>query len=306
MASIHEAATSPRTGMAKAELKPTIGADGEFKRVLASWTDELLAPAGRIESLIGHRHQPTKGAHREVLVRNFLRRMVPGHLTVSTGFVYYWERGASRQQDIIVWDSTAASPLLEDGELVVVTGDAVRAVVEVKSRWRDASTNAFAGLHSVQDSSTPATELHQMSRGLGITPFRGLVVFERVSGDRMFGALRRFYRGRLAGTDHRWTEAVTRATASAPTNMLDAICSVEGSILWQHPGRFREFVSASVISDSNHVSVSAGLFAYRLSAFLRKGATAEPELAAFKSMARVWKEHRLESPEPRMPATKSE
>jgi len=110
----------------------TVPNDNWF-RLLASWSKELLSATDRIHYLIGNRHQPTKGSYREALLRRLLRRVLPDRFRVSTGFIYRWNKPPSRQIDVLIWDAQQHSALLEEGELAILTDDAVAAIIEVKS-----------------------------------------------------------------------------------------------------------------------------------------------------------------------------
>src|SRR6266446_4002191 len=105
----------------------------EWFRLLASWSKELLSATDRIHYLIGNRHQPTKGGYREALLRRLLRRVLPDRFRVSTGFIYQWNEQPSHQIDVLIWDAQQHSALLEEGDLAVLTADAVAAIIEVKS-----------------------------------------------------------------------------------------------------------------------------------------------------------------------------
>ena len=63
---------------------------------------EFVLVKQRVESLIGSRHWPTDGAHKETVLRNVLRRHLPENLRVGTGFVCFPktdEYGAGAEKD---------------------------------------------------------------------------------------------------------------------------------------------------------------------------------------------------------------
>lgn len=104
------------------------GREAENRRVYASsFANELAAQSQQIGRLVGH--GPTVGSEREELLRALIERHVPTRFHVATGFV----EGSSRQIDILVYDQVDFAPLFKTGNLVVVPGDAVRALIEVKS-----------------------------------------------------------------------------------------------------------------------------------------------------------------------------
>ena len=99
---------------------------------------ELDAIRDRVRSLI--QHWPTDGAFKEAVLRNVIRRHLPEPLFVGTGFVVTQEARSS-QIDILVVDKSLPT-LFQDGDLVIVTVDAARAAVEVKT-----SLNGQQGLY---------------------------------------------------------------------------------------------------------------------------------------------------------------
>jgi len=98
-----------------------------FHRSIA---DELIAVKDRLRNLV--KHWPTDGEHKEAALRAVLRRHVGDAFAVVRGFVVD-EHRSSGQIDLMVVDR-AAPTLFRDGDLYIVTPDAVRAVIEVKTR----------------------------------------------------------------------------------------------------------------------------------------------------------------------------
>lgn len=96
---------------------------------------ELESVKNRIRMLIGKRHWLTDGEHKEAILRRVLRNHVPEMMRVGTGFIYYSTGKCSTQQDILITDLTKPS-LFKDEGLTVVTAEAVRVVIEVKTNIR--------------------------------------------------------------------------------------------------------------------------------------------------------------------------
>jgi hypothetical protein len=97
-----------------------------------SVTGELNALKNRVRQIIGKSHWQTDGESREAVLRNVLRRHVPSNVAVGRGFVVSAE-ACSPQIDILLYD--AAKPVLyREGDLALVTADAVLGIIEVKSR----------------------------------------------------------------------------------------------------------------------------------------------------------------------------
>jgi Domain of unknown function (DUF6602) len=102
----------------------------------------------QIEHLIGlSHHSGSEGTYCEVLLKEFLRRTLPRHVSVDTGFIRRvsdtdWSQKlaalprdapiATPQLDIIVHDTEKYAPLFRSEDFVVVLPEAVRAAIEVK------------------------------------------------------------------------------------------------------------------------------------------------------------------------------
>jgi hypothetical protein len=92
---------------------------------------ELEAAKNRVRQLIGRRHWQTDGEHKEAIIRRVLRNHLPESVRIGKGFVCF-EDHASSQIDILI-TAIGKPTLFKDGELVLVTPDAVQAIIEVKT-----------------------------------------------------------------------------------------------------------------------------------------------------------------------------
>jgi hypothetical protein len=99
-----------------------------------SLSQEMDALKGRIRHLIAGGHWPTDGEWKESVLRTVLRRHLPPGTGIGRGFIVN-SRAQSSQIDVLLYDTSY--PLLhQDGDLVFVIPDAVRGIIEVKSRLR--------------------------------------------------------------------------------------------------------------------------------------------------------------------------
>lgn len=134
-----------------------------------SLTSETEALKDRVRYLIEDRHWQTDGEWKESVVKQVLRRYLPASVSVGRGFVVSAEN-CSHQLDILIFDSSKPV-LFRDGDLAIVTPDAVVGIVEVKSRAdsailakaavkiaddiafvrRHPNSNAFAGIFAFED-----------------------------------------------------------------------------------------------------------------------------------------------------------
>jgi hypothetical protein len=105
----------------------------DYLKFHESLTEELYSLKDRIRNLV--KHWPTDGEHKESALRALLRRHLPPSLVVGRGFVVTKDE-ASEQIDVLIVDGSAPT-LFKDGDLMIVTPDAVVAAVEAKtkSRW---------------------------------------------------------------------------------------------------------------------------------------------------------------------------
>ncbi len=96
---------------------------------------ELLAVKNRVKNLINH--WPEVGRHKEAVLKNIIRRFLPAQFEIGTGFVVKYneeldEHEVSRQIDLIIYN--IINPVLfKEGDFVIVTPDAVYAIIEVKT-----------------------------------------------------------------------------------------------------------------------------------------------------------------------------
>jgi hypothetical protein len=97
---------------------------------------ELYALKSRVRNFIAHNHWQTDGEWKESVLRSVLRRHLPDSVKIGRGFIITPE-GCSTQIDVLIYD--ASKPVLyRDGELVFITSDAVKGIIEVKSTVRTA------------------------------------------------------------------------------------------------------------------------------------------------------------------------
>jgi hypothetical protein len=96
-----------------------------------SISQELSSLKSRIRNLMTDPHWLTDGEWKESVLRNILRRYLPEKIKVGRGFIYSQD-GCSSQIDVLLYDSSYPI-LFKDGDLVFITPDAVRGIIEVKS-----------------------------------------------------------------------------------------------------------------------------------------------------------------------------
>lgn len=104
----------------------------DYEKYHLSVTDELYSLKDRIRNLVSH--WATDGESKEVALRSVLRRHLPESVIVGRGFVV-GPHTSSTQVDVLVVNASKPT-LFKDGDLLIVTPDAVVAAIEVKTKLR--------------------------------------------------------------------------------------------------------------------------------------------------------------------------
>ena len=113
--------------------------------------NDFLHRVNRLSHIIGTSHELSVGEYKESILRSALRQYLPKRLGVAKGFIAFptkselQDRGGddydlwnlqshvvSCQLDIIVYDNEKFAPILSESDFVVVSPDAVQAVISVK------------------------------------------------------------------------------------------------------------------------------------------------------------------------------
>jgi hypothetical protein len=135
-------------------------------------TAELRAIKDRLNHLTHHRL--SRGEFKEAALRAVLRRHLPASLRIGRGFIVT-EDACSTQIDLLIVDDSTPV-LFQDGDLLVVTPDAVRAAVEVKTQL-----SSRAKLRSSLDALGKASR--QCAYAAVYQPWLGLFVYESALDD---------------------------------------------------------------------------------------------------------------------------
>lgn len=132
-----------------------------------SLTDELHALKDRIRNLA--EHWPADGEFKEAALRTVLRRHLPSSLIVGRGFIVT-EQSSSTQVDLLIADGNKPT-LFRDGDLMFLTPDCVRAVIEVKT--------SLAASADVEECAVKLAKIGKLCRENGeATPWLGIFSYE--------------------------------------------------------------------------------------------------------------------------------
>ena len=151
-----------------------------------SITQELQVVKDRIRNLIGDVHWQTDGEHKEAVLRKVLRTHLPESMRVSKGFVCYPD-GTSTQLDILI-TARDKPTLFKDGDLILVTPDAVKAIIEVKTNL---GSQTIRGALDTLASEVEKIRLHQQQCKAG------LFIFEdsRIGDEDILATVQKVSRG---------------------------------------------------------------------------------------------------------------
>jgi hypothetical protein len=136
----------------------------DYESYHRSLTEELYSIKNRIRNLVTH--WGTDGEFKEVALRNILRRHLPESVIVGRGFIVT-SSGSSTQIDVLIVDASKPS-LFKDGDLLIVTPDAVLGVIEVKTSLRTTTdmSDALTKLSRVEEICRDATGKDRVWTGL--------------------------------------------------------------------------------------------------------------------------------------------
>lgn len=106
-----------------------------IKEFHKSTVKELLAVKDRVRNLINHWGED--GRYKEAVLKSIIQRFLPEKFKIASGFVVRQtdEREihkSSTQIDLIIYDSSFPV-LFKEGDFVILTPDAVNAIIEVKA-----------------------------------------------------------------------------------------------------------------------------------------------------------------------------
>ena len=107
-----------------------------------SISKELDIIKNRVRNLV--QNWSEDGRYKEAILKNIIKRFLPKKYEIGTGFVVKKEdrqdnHKASGQIDLIIYD-THYPVLFSEGDFVIITPEAVRGIIEVKTRLRNRSS----------------------------------------------------------------------------------------------------------------------------------------------------------------------
>lgn len=102
----------------------------KYQQSIAS---EFSTIKDRVRFFINDKHWGEDGRYKEIILINYLRKILPSNVSVGTGFVKNKIGELTRQIDIIVYKSSAPR-LFSEGDFVILMPESVLGIIEVKSK----------------------------------------------------------------------------------------------------------------------------------------------------------------------------
>jgi len=94
--------------------------------------DKLLIQKDMIDTLLKTQNTRVRSDYYEAIVRDLVRESVSKSFSVARGIILSEEGQNSEECDLILYESSAFDTWFQSGEIVVISPEAVRAVVEIK------------------------------------------------------------------------------------------------------------------------------------------------------------------------------
>lgn len=110
-----------------------------YSKLLIGWSAELQSRADRIRNLIGDRHWPTDGRHKEMILGETISRYLPSQFSQCSGFIAGNLQGEiSPEIDLYIADHSKCPALHNECGVQVTNASSVVATIEVKSNFNSA------------------------------------------------------------------------------------------------------------------------------------------------------------------------
>ncbi|WP_218618663.1 DUF6602 domain-containing protein, partial [Paenibacillus sp. P3E] len=110
----------------------------EYQKSVAT---EFMAYEKRVRNLIDSANWAEEGRYKEIILRNYLNRVLPKNISVGTGFIRN-KNYITSQIDIIIYDQSY--PLLfSEGDFIIAVPVNVIGIIEVKSNIEPTEINGI-------------------------------------------------------------------------------------------------------------------------------------------------------------------
>lgn len=136
---------------------------------------QFLAIKDQVRYFIGTSHWGEDGRYKEVILINFLRRILPDYVGVGTGFVKNEQNELTNQIDIILYKKDDPT-LFKEGDFIVLMPQSVLGIIEVKS---NGTTGSLCSKSKRSNSISTIEKCHRNGKIIGnIEIFNGIFLYE--------------------------------------------------------------------------------------------------------------------------------
>jgi hypothetical protein len=192
-----------------------------WPRYLSSLSAELQCQSDRVRDLIGDKHWYSDGHHKEYLLLSLLQRHLPAGMRACRGFVISAlnPKAISREQDVLIIDTTLETPVFDQNNLVVAFPTIVRAAISVKTTLtRTELKDCLKGLGSVRR--VAALQATSPSIWTGVFAFRRPTTRSDYKADikKMLAA-------------KQVADATSGSRSKKPLPCPDAVCTADGILI---------------------------------------------------------------------------
>ena len=170
-----------------------------IKRFQESITKELSLTKDRVRDLIGSANWGEDGMYKEAILRKTISQFLPTNLNIGTGFILRNDDNVhglngitSSQLDIIIYNSKTPV-IFKEGDFIILTEDAVRAVIEVKTKITNYSQDNDNSLNNIVAKLNRLRDFPTFNDPFKRKKFVGLFCFEydaNFTADRIEEALK--------------------------------------------------------------------------------------------------------------------
>ncbi|USK30842.1 hypothetical protein LIT32_12395 [Bacillus sp. CMF21] len=117
-----------------------------------SFSSELDIIKNRVRDIIGDKHWASDGSHKEVILKDVLRKFIPSKYEIGSGFILDEQGRSSKQIDILIYDNNSPVFFRSD-DFVILPRTYVRCIIEVKTDLNkgNAFYKALENLKSAQE-----------------------------------------------------------------------------------------------------------------------------------------------------------
>jgi hypothetical protein len=137
---------------------------------------EFHAIKDRVRYFIGNHHWGEDGRYKEVILMNFLRKILPQNVGIGTGFIKNENNELTSQIDVIIYQRNYPV-LFSEGDFVIIPPESVIGIIEVKSKSSFITLSKKS--NSLSNPSSPLEKNNRNGRIIGNTEiFNGIFSYD--------------------------------------------------------------------------------------------------------------------------------